>query len=210
MVHRISLADADPAELASAEFDELLAAVESADVLDGRAAANLDFALRRRCLESLRSTRPSDELTELSRGISRILHPRRVAQLAQQDEPYAARWSALRDLVDDRLRSVQEATPAHVLEREHVRHALRWIHEQSSRGNSTSQADLREHLGLRKPNLTRLVTLMVEHGLLTRSRMGKVNQLALTDESRVLLGVNNERSTGRRGLSYFVPESAQR
>lgn len=208
MVHSQNLRESDPVELASIEFDALLASVENAGELDEGTARVLDFALRRRCLDALRAPHPSnEELTELSRGISRILRPQRVTQLAQLEGQFAARWLALRDLIDDRLRSAQEADPKRVLDRDHVRPALLWVHEQTCSGEDASQVDLREHLGLRKANLTRLVSLMVEHGLLTRRRVGKENQLALTEDARELLGLSAKSSTAPRGLSYLVRDS---
>lgn len=208
MVHPIHLTETDPAELATADLDDLVEAVQKAGSLDERAAEALDFALRQRCVEALR-TGDQEELTDLSGGISRILHPRRVAELAEFETPFAARWSAWRDLVDDRVGTLVEAQPKQMLEREHVRKALEWVSSvaQSKRAPPT-QADLRTHLGLRKPNLTRLVTLMVEHGLLTRSRAGKVNKLALTDAARGLLGPSTPPPTNRPWLKLLVRESA--
>lgn len=216
MVHRSHLTETDPVDLATADLVDLLEAVQGAGSLDERAAEALDFALRQRCLEALR-TGDREELTELSGGISRILHPRRVTELAEFEAPFAARWSAWRDLVDDRVSTLDEARPKQMLEREHVRKALEWVSSVAQSRRAPTQADLRTHLGLRKANLTRLVTLLVEHGLLTRSRAGKVNKLALTDAARQLLAPTaHERHTvqaehvGRRGLLDLVDPSQPR
>jgi hypothetical protein len=203
-----------PEDLAfHASLPEVLEAIRSREQWSERMAEVLEYAYCERLLKLVRTGAPLEPLRELSEHLAHVVHPRRRALLDGLGQPYFARWSMLRDLVEMRIESMRSEIPSQVLNRKHVREILERIQQE---GEMTQQ-HIGEVFALEKANLSRILALMEVNELIDKVPRGNGNAIALGVRGRELMppkAVAPPRApapTGRarRLVSLLDPDSAE-
>jgi len=177
----IDLACAVPETLAQeAKLGDLLDTVRNTAVWEDRQAEVLDYVYRERLIRLIRERAPVEEIRAFHEHLGRVAHPRRKEAWEGLSKPYFARWSAYRDVLENRIAALSSEAPRQVLQRAHVREILDLV----ATGAADSQKTLGEMLGLTKTNLTRVLQLMEANELIERRSQGR--------EKRLVLGVHGE------------------
>lgn len=200
----------DPKALAASDLDltEVLEAVVRLPELSERTAEVLDFLHRQRALDALAGRPDPDELHDLVRYFDRLLVPERARPLNSLAKPYATRWEAFGDLLDERLRRLETTEGSKLqdfLARDHVRPILEFLARSEREGRVVSQADIGEALRLRKANLTRVLNLLAARDLVVRRRKGRTNEVSLGEAAREELEALDPVPTFPRGIASLVP-----
>lgn len=113
------------------------------------------------------------------------------AQFDELEDPWAARIEVLAELLSDRL-GMLESRPAHeVLQRRHVPDLLELLDRHT--GELVRRNELRDRLGLAEANLSRILTLLVDTGLIERSKQGKEALFSICSLGREVLLDHNDR-----------------
>ncbi|HYH94958.1 helix-turn-helix domain-containing protein, partial [Hyalangium sp.] len=178
-----------------------------------RMAEVLEYAYCERLLKLVRTGAPLQPLRELNEHLAHVVHPRRRALLDGLGQPYFARWSMLRDLVEMRIESMRSEVPSQVLNRKHVREILERIQLE---GEMTQQ-HIGEVFALEKANLSRILALMEANELIDKVPRGNGNAIALGVRGRELMPpkeVAPPRAAApagrpRRLVSLLDPDSAE-
>lgn len=130
---------------------------------------------------------------DLFRAVSR--------RLEKLDPALASKLRGFGELVSMSL-GYWAANPAEeVLERTHVPEILAMIAK--APGGALPRAEIRRRLGISDPNMSRVILLMVQAGLVERERKGKAAHLRLTAEGE-------RRYAALRGAEKPVPEATPR
>lgn len=170
----IDLSRAVPETLAqAAKLGELLDVVRAIEVWRDREAEVLDYVYRERLIRLIREHAPAEELRAFHEHLGRVAHPRRRDALDGLSKPYFARWSAYRDVLENRIAALTSEAPRQVLQRAHVQEILRLV----ATGAADSQKALGDILGLSKTNLTRVLQLMEANELIERRQVGREKRL---------------------------------
>ncbi|MBF0261033.1 MAG: hypothetical protein HQL97_04210 [Magnetococcales bacterium] len=165
-------------------LEQILDAVKQGAELDDHVAGLLDHAYRVRVARLLREHAEAQEFEQLNRHLLRVVHPRREERLNRLDKPYAARWRAFSDLLEDRLSVLATAIPDSVRQRRHVPEILDWIR---NRGNVT-QGELTAHFpAIGAANLSRILTQLEGWELVVRQRYKKEKIIALGPRAQEVL-----------------------
>lgn len=114
------------------------------------------------------------------------------AQFDGLDEPWFARMEALAHLLHDRVGLIEARPVEDVLRRQHVRAVLEALG--AAGRNTLTRAEIKGALGLEEANLSRVLTLMVDAGLIERHRLGKAALFALSSIGRNVLCELNEQN----------------
>ncbi len=171
----LDLTTADPLWLArAASLEEILEAVNRVTTWREPAARLLDFAYRQRISWLLRHRGSFEEMAALARHINRVAqHPRRQPALEALKQPYASRWRAYQDLLEDRLAAREQEIPASVKNRRHIAEIVDWIR----REQRVPQKAVQNRFDLGTANLSRILTLLEEWEVVMRHKSGRDNFL---------------------------------
>jgi hypothetical protein len=155
-----------------ATLDNLLDLLRNEQEWDEHPARILDHAYRERLIRAIESRADAAPLRELRDHLSRaaVLIGER---LDNPDTPYPERWRTLRDLLENRLALLRSAAPELAMQRAHVPEILDLIIAEPD----IEQAEVGRRLGLEGPNLTRVLKLMENNGLVIRRSRGRSKQL---------------------------------
>lgn len=179
----------EPALLAdSASVDDILEALEKCSAEDGWPEDSLrlvDFLLT--CWSADFIARPDDR-----EGIGALQHLIDYAftladNAAALPTETHSRWTAFRDVLEARRRTIIGRDAQLILGRSHVGFILCTL-AKGERSQKTLHTALKESgIGITSPRLSQLLSLIEAHGLLTRKREGRENRLALTESGRKAL-----------------------
>ncbi|MBF0437601.1 MAG: hypothetical protein HQL93_00625 [Magnetococcales bacterium] len=162
---------ADPTWLA--QSPDALAIIRTAlDALsewDEQDASNLDYTYRVRLAHLLGNHATIEELRELNQHILNVDYHRWEKSLNTLDKPYAARWLAFSDILEDRLAVMKSVIPASIKNRRHVREILEWLQYKKA----VPQKQLMNHLNIEEASLSRTLTLLESWELVVRRRINK-------------------------------------
>lgn len=128
--------------------------------------------------------RPADRegIAELQTFINYALE--RTANAARLPDSWRQRWQAINDVLESRRMDLAGRNPDMVLGRKHVDTLLKMLEI-----GERSQADVSASLKMRGIEITpgrlsQLLSLLEGHGLVERRRVGRENQIKLTEEGR--------------------------
>lgn len=148
--------------------------------------------------------RPADRegIAELQTFINYALE--RTANAARLPDSWRQRWQAINDVLESRRMDLAGRNPDMVLGRKHVDTLLKMLEI-----GERSQADVSASLKMRGIEITpgrlsQLLSLLEGHGLVERRRVGRENQVKLTEEGRRNVPACGTAETPRRGASYLV------
>lgn len=150
-------------------LDQLLQTAKSIEKWEERQAEVLDYIYRQQVIRLLTARSSADELSLFYEHLERMIHPRRLEAMHHLSKPYGERWSAYKDIVESRLASLRSRAPEQVMEMAHVEQILDLILS----GRAARQGELKEALGLRSANLTRVLNLMEANELIERRSKGR-------------------------------------
>lgn len=167
---KIDLIYCVPEKLAEeASLDELLHTAKCIEKWEERHAEVLDYIYRQRLIWLLTRRASIDELSAFAEHLERMLHPRRLDAIKHLEKRYAERWMAIKDIAESRLASLRSEAPQQVLNLAHVKEILDLIDS----GPARRQSEIEKSLGLRRPNLTRVLNLMEANELIERRSEGR-------------------------------------
>lgn len=152
---RIALADVTSAE-ARAILQNVLGQ-PSAD-----AWANVARSMRAWVWKALTSRRSDGELSDWHGLLYQL-----AARAAEVDQKLAARFEVLAELVHESIASADISDPKLVLQRSHARKALSLL--AGAPDQRLERGELATQLGLQGENLTRIVNMLIDAGLVTQA-----------------------------------------
>ncbi|NGZ25845.1 MAG: hypothetical protein G8345_03020 [Magnetococcales bacterium] len=179
----IDLATVAPVWLAQSHslqdsLQDILVAVNQVENWTENMAQALDDAYRYRVARLLADQGSNEEITEMIYHLNEVAHhPRREPVLDAMELPYASRWRAYRDILEDRIALRETAIPDAVKNRRYAKEILQFVNR-LERVPQKEVLDYFEDQGLKKANLTRILTVLVGWELLHRQRVGRENYLA--------------------------------
>lgn len=100
------------------------------------------------------------------------------AQLGSDDSEWSVRFTVLAELIYERAGMAETMTPEMVLSRRHARALLAAL--AASEWHQLARDELGKRLGLEQANLTRVCTMLVDAGLVSRHADGRAVSLILT------------------------------
>ncbi len=170
----IDLIHCSPEELAElASLSDLMETIRNADRIDERQAQVLDYVYIYRVIRLIRFARRGEnstrELEDLFEHLDRVTHPRWLALLKNPERPYGARWTAYRDILENRLGALLSQVPERLLKRAHVEEILHLI----TKEKSISRKKIGKVLGLKQANLTRVLHMMEANELIDCHPIGR-------------------------------------
>ncbi len=155
---------------------DLWEAVRAIEQWTERHAHVLDYIHQERLRRALFQQPADEELAALHDHISRVAS---WASRRPELEPHwAGRWQGYADILDRHMGFRQEDSGADrevVLKRLHVSEILQQLRLRRDQG--LGQRELRELVGLKPANLTRVLNLMERHELVRRESHGRENRL---------------------------------
>jgi hypothetical protein len=140
----------------------------------------LDYALRHTVVRLLVRAAERDELAAAYDALRRLVPVEREDELAE----WLPRWRAYADLLDARLASLAAREPEQALGLLHAREIV----DRVAREPGLAQAELGDRVGLRPPNLSRILGVLEAHEFIERRAVGR--------EKRVYLGRLGGQATG--------------
>lgn len=171
---RVDLIHCEPKELAEeASWEDLLHSVEATQEWQVRQAEVLDYVYQARLLQLLDQNRSETDLEEMAKHLRRVLHPRNRRHLEKLQSNFHARWETYRDLLENRIGVLRDRNPIGLFKKVHVISILRLILELKEHTAEISQQQIAERLGLKKANLSRILSLMETSGLIERHLQGR-------------------------------------
>jgi predicted transcriptional regulator len=126
--------------------------------------------------------RPADRegVAELQTLINYALE--RTANAARLPDSWRQRWQAINDVLESRRMELAGRNPALVLGRKHVDTLLEML-AGGEKGQTYLTAGLKMRgIEISAGRLSQLISLLEGHGLLERRRVGRENQIKLTEE----------------------------
>lgn len=178
------IAELESGELTSGDARALIAEILAEDRGD-RTAIRLYEALRAWLGVSLRDRNASGNLREWYPIVEAV-----AAQFDDLMPVWAARFEVLSDLLRDRI-ALDEARPAtEILRRRHVPELLNLLAR--SAGFAMARVDIMNELGLGQANLSRVLRLARDAGLLDRETSGKEAEFALSGLGLSLLAKTSD------------------
>lgn len=182
--HPQELRYADPAWLAqsSAALKWLDAALDRLCQWDEHSARILDQAYRERLARLLRTHAEAEDFRELNRNILRATSQDREKGLGTLDQPYAVRWLAFSDILDDRLLLLGSTIPEALKERPHVRKILEFLDSQQE----VAQQEL-GNLDIGEANLSRILSVLEGWEVVVRHRRQREKFVSLGPRANELL-----------------------
>ncbi|MBF0427874.1 MAG: hypothetical protein HQL94_03055, partial [Magnetococcales bacterium] len=162
---------ADPTWLAQSPdaLARIQIALDTLSEWDEHTASNLDYTYRVRLAHLLRTDATIEELRELNQHILNVDYHRWEKSLNALDKPYAARWLAFSDILEDRLAVMKSVIPASIKNRCHVQEILEWLQPRKA----VPQKQLMNHLNIEEASLSRTLTLLESWELVVRRRINK-------------------------------------
>lgn len=185
-----------PAELARhATLDELRATADNIAAWDERQSEVLDFIYRYRLIRLLTNRAAPSELQALNDHLARVAHDGRQTALDTLSIPYHARWTAYREILEDRIAALESSVAEEVVNGyAHVADILALVTQQDGIG----QQQIQQKLKLGKVNLSRILNLMEAQELIARRKSGRHNQ--------IVPGANAARFTPPQPLQVKEPK----
>jgi len=182
----IDLIHCIPENVASeASYDDLWDTVQGVDRWGERQAQVLDYIYQTRLIHLLRSRDDISELEpkllEFAVNLDRVTHPERSKELNSLAKPYGARWCAYQEIAESRLESLRSPASEMFLKRSHVEEILKLV----LTGEAKNQRDVESALGIKPPNVTRILKIMEECELIERHSVGR--------EKHLVVGMHGER-----------------
>ena len=178
----MSLLNQPAAELlARSTPEELRAALIDAQAWSRPQAEGLDYVLSNWVRNAIATERNSDELESLRSVLAATQLPRNLRLLEEAGLPHGARWRALDDLLELQLSALADRAKQRdaVMGRKHVRELLELAVEAGSDG--VPQTEVREVLGLRPANASRLMRLLERAEYIDLVRVGTANRIVATE-----------------------------
>lgn len=126
-----------------------------------------------------------------------------AAQFRGERAEFGVRIGVLGELVYERTGMVETRRPSDVLKRRHVPAVLAAL---AASAGSLARAELGKRLGLEQANLTRVCTMLLDAGLVTRREDGRTVTFALT-ATGASLAAADDYGRGRPGAAA-TPEEA--
>ncbi|MEO5331915.1 MAG: hypothetical protein H7839_07805 [Magnetococcus sp. YQC-5] len=208
----VNLGYADPNWLAQSPvaLSYILESVDTLPEWDEHTAGLLDYAYRVRLARLLRTHAEAEEFRELNQNILKVAHPIREQELNALDKPYAVRWLAFSDILEDRLSVLGLTVPDSVKQRRYVKEILEWILPQQE----VAQQKLIDHFKIEEANLSRILTVMEGWELVVRHRRKKEKFVTLGPRAHeVLDGYDSmairSRADMEQEMAHFKQEMAQ-
>jgi predicted transcriptional regulator len=180
---------ADLERLEMGELDTGQARTVMLKLVDSKApdaAAQAYATLRSWTGRLLRGTTGSEELRAWYNLIRAV-----AAQFREANADFGVRIGVLGELVYERTGMVETRRPAGVLKRRHVAAILAAL---DASAGSLGRSDLGKRLGLEQANLTRVCTMLLDAGLLTRREEGRNVSYELTTNGASFAAANNART----------------
>jgi DNA primase len=166
----IDLIHCVPEKLAEeANLDQLLQTAKSIERWEERHAEVLDYIYRHQLIRLLVRRSSVDDLSALNEHLARMRHPRRLEAMQDLERPYGERWAAYQDILESRLAALRSGAPQQVLKMAHVEQILDLLLS----GRATKLAEIKEALGLKSANLTRVLNVMEANELIERRTEGR-------------------------------------
>lgn len=131
----------------------------------------LDYALRHTVVRLLVRAAERDELAAAYDALRRLAPIEREEELAE----WLPRWRAYADLLDARLAALAARQPDQALELLHAREIVDLV----AREPGLPQAELGERLGLKPPNLSRILGVLEAHEFVERRAAGREKRVHL-------------------------------
>ena len=195
----IDLSTCIPETLAeSADLDDLLDTVRAMESWSDREAEVLDYIYRQRVDKVLRMEEKA-EVRDLLDHLDRVTYPRHIKKLQVLEKPYHGRWTGYMDILEDRLIALESPVPRSLLNKAHVRQILEIVAGEAA----GSLASIRDALGLRPANLTRILKLMEANDLIVRRTEGRSKRIMLGPAGRQLTDEIRRPAAQPRGASYL-------
>ncbi|MBI5550660.1 MAG: MarR family transcriptional regulator [Desulfobacterales bacterium] len=169
-----------------------------------RAADVLDFLYRYHTYRLVRARNP-EGLIEWINHLERCTTPVALENLDRLDPAYGAKWTAYKELLATRLEAEQSPALPQALDKAHVKAVLDLIQEEKA----LSQKEIQEKLGLKRPNMTRILNLMEANELIERRKEGRENRIVLGLAALNHLQAHAE-ERGRTPRSADLPRDAAR
>lgn len=139
-----------------------------------RQADVLDFLYRYHTYRLVRARDP-EGLIEWINHLERCTTPVALANLDRLDPAFGAKWTAYKELLAARLEADQSPALPQVLDKAHVKAVLDLIQAEKA----LSQKEIQGKLGLKRPNMTRILNLMEANELIERRKEGRENSIVL-------------------------------
>ncbi|MGC8490124.1 MAG: MarR family transcriptional regulator [Syntrophobacteraceae bacterium] len=152
-----------------ADLDQILQTVGAIRKWEERHGEVLDYIYRQQLIRLLTRRAPLDDLRALNDHLERMIHPRRLEAMRNVEKPYGDRWAAYKDILESRLASLRSDAPFEVLEMGHVKEILELI----GSGRASKQSEIKQRLGLKSANLTRILNVMEANDLIERRSEGR-------------------------------------
>ena len=208
---KIDLIYSVPEELAeSATLDDIVETVRGISDWQERHAQVLDYVYQYRLIRLLTTNASAKKFRTLNEHITRIInYPRTRQALNDLECPYAERWAAYRNILENRIRVLDSPAPEMIMERKHVSDILKLVEDAHSNGRELKQKDIQAKFDVKSPpNMTRVLKMMEAVGLIERRTRGR--------EKIVVPGLNSDRVKPKdrqvdkpfRGLLYLIKEAA--
>lgn len=137
----------------------------------------IDYYCRYHVVEALAPDAEAARLKRLVEVLRRLVPRGKRAQLAA----WVERWEGYADLLETRLEMSALVAPDLAFEHLHVQDAYRLI-EANPR---IARAEVRKKLGLSEPNMTRVLNILKEHGLVKIQKLGKEKLLQVAEASNL-------------------------
>ncbi|MBF0095994.1 MAG: hypothetical protein HQM04_00270 [Magnetococcales bacterium] len=165
-------------------LEQILRAVKGMTEFDDHEAGLLDHAYRVRLARLLRDHAGAEEFDALNQHLLRVIHPLREEKFNALDKPYAVRWRAFSDLLEDRLSVLDTAIPEGVKNRLYVPEILDLLRV---RGKMTQQQVAEAFPQIGPSNLSRILTQLEGWELVVRQRYKKEKIIALGPRAQEML-----------------------
>lgn len=162
--------------LVSLPLVELRTRVLDAAPLDDHDVELLDHVLQTRLLDAVRELGDPAAVREVHAALVRAVPPSVRRALPER---WQARWRGFTDLLDTRLGQLRQQDPAAVRRRRHVRPFLDAVQVAPK-----TQQELAELLGVSKATVSRLASVLEDHDLIRRERVGRENLVTATTRPR--------------------------
>ena len=163
-----------------------------------------------------------EEINEIQKALTQALNQADSATTLPQT--FRDRWQACSDLLEARRLELAHAAPDKLMTRRHVPEILQELYALEIRRpaqdtpKESKQGELIDRLSLpiTPGRLSQLLALMEAHGLITRQRSGRDNQLALTEAGKTLAAKSAQETRAQtppantqRGSSFLTLEHSK-
>lgn len=128
----------------------------------------LDYIYRRRVARSFETMATTEEIADLQMHLNKMTHADILQNMKDMEKQYGERWEAFKDLLGDRYQALTSPVPEEILKYKHVIEILKIIYGT----DEVARSEVKLKLGVKSPNLTRILDLMEANELIERRKRG--------------------------------------